>query len=508
LQRSAKDSELVQFQAKRGGSSMGTLNTAWNVTVSALQADQIGLNVSANNTANVNTPGYTRQEAVFDENVPVTINGLTYGTGVNVSAIQSQRDRVLEQSLDQQTQAEQASGTRLTALQNLESVFSATTATDATSANGGISSALSGFFTALTELEGNPSDSSLREGVLSAANSLAQSFSGAVTQLQQQQASLDAESQSVVTQVNALTKAIAGLNQQIQTLDPDTDAGSLEDQRQLDLNQLSQLIGINQITTENNGLTITTTSGAVLVSESNSYALTGAPSGGVTHYFNAQGTDITAELATGGGQLGGYLTSRDEDIPQVESALDALAGGLTTQLNTIQESGATATGGSAAGIPLFNVPASGGVAGSVAGAITVAITDPSQLAAAVAGAGPSDASNAVLMANLQNSVLITLNETGNPYNVSSPASPTDYLADFVATLGSLVAQTSSLNTAQQASLTQTQTQRNSLSAVNTNDEASSLSLLERSYEAASKVFTILDELLASAINLGDESAVT
>src|SRR5271170_8064461 len=141
---------------------MGTLNTAWNVAVSSLQADQIGLNVSANNTANVNTPGYTREVAVFDENVPVSINGLTYGTGASVTDIQSQRDRVLEQSLDQQTQTQQATATRLTALQNVEGVFSSATATSATASSGGISSSLSGFFTAVSELEGNPSDDSLR----------------------------------------------------------------------------------------------------------------------------------------------------------------------------------------------------------------------------------------------------------------------------------------------------------------------------------------------------------
>ncbi len=439
---------------------------------------------------------------------PVSINGLTFGTGASVTDVQSQRDRVLEQSVDQQSQAEAASATRLTALQNLEGVFSSATSTSTATANGGINSSLSGFFTAVTSLEGDPSNTSLREGVLSAATSLVASFSGAIDALRQQQASLDAESQSVVTQVNALTSSIAGLNQQIQTLDPKTDAGTLEDQRQYDLSQLSQLIGINQITTENNGLTITTTSGALLVSESKAYALTSAPSGGVTHYSDALGNDITTSLASGGGQLGGFLATRDQDIPQVESALDALAGGLATKLNSIQESGSTASGASSVGIPLFHVPASGGVPGSVAGGITVAITDPSLVAASAVGAGSSDASNAVLLANVQNSPLITLNQASNPYNVSSPVSPTNFLADFVATLGSQVAQTSSLNSAQQASLTQTQTQRNSLSAVNTNDEASALSLLERSYEASSKVFTILDQIFASAINLGEETSVS
>jgi flagellar hook-associated protein 1 FlgK len=466
------------------------------------------LKLTAQNMANVNTPGYTREEPVWDENVPITLNGVAYGDGASVTEVQSQRDRVLEQSVDQQTQAQQSTATRLTALQNLESVFSSATATGSATADGGINASLSGFFNAVETLEGDPSDTSARQGVLSAAGELAQSFSGAVNALQQQQASIDGESQTVVTQVNALTQSIAGLNQQIQTLDPNTDAGTLEDQRQYDLNQLSQLVGISQIKTENNGLTVTTTGGALLVLGGDSFALTSQPSGGVTHYYDAGHHDVTAALAAGGGQLGGYLATRDQDIPQAESALDALAGGLTTKLNSIQESGSTATGASAAGIPLFNVPVGGGLPGSVTGGISVAITDPSLVAAAAAGAGPSDGSNAVLLAAVQNSALITLAAAGSPYQVTAAVSPTNFYADFVGTLGSIVAETSSLNTAQQASLTQTQTQRNSLSAVNTNDEASDLALLERSYEASSKVFTILDTVFASVLNLGEETTVT
>ena len=486
---------------------MSTLNSAWNIATSALDADQAALNVSANNTANVNSPGYTRQVAVWQEGVPVTINNLTYGTGASVAEISSQRDRVLEQSLDQQTQAQQATEARLTSLQGVQAVFKDAVSADSSASSGGVSSALSGFFTAVAALEGNPGDNSVREGVLSAAGSLASSFSGAITELRQQQASLDAEGQSVVTQVNALTQSIAGLNQQIQTLAPKADAGTLEDQRQYDLNQLSQLIGIHQVQTENNGLAVTTTGGALLVSESQSFAIGSGPRGGVTHYFDSQGNDITTPLASGGGQIGGFLTTRDQDIPHIETALDALAGGVANKLNAIQESGATASGASAAGIPLFNVPVAGGLSGTVAGGITVAITDPTLIAAAAAGKGPGDGSNAVLFANVQNSGLITLADPGSPYQVTAAASPTNFLSDFVSTLGSVVSQTSTLNTAQKASLTQTQTQRDSLSAVNQDDEASSLSLLERSYQAASKVFTILDTIFASALNLGEQSTV-
>ena len=63
------------------------------------------------------------------------------------------------------------------------------------------------------------------------------------------------------------------------------------------------------------------------------------------------------------------------------------------------------------------------------------------------------------------------------------------------------------STAQSASVSQLQSQNNALSSVNLNDEASALSLLETSYQAASQVFTILNSITASALNLGVETAV-
>jgi flagellar hook-associated protein 1 len=49
---------------------------------------------------------------------------------------------------------------------------------------------------------------------------------------------------------------------------------------------------------------------------------------------------------------------------------------------------------------------------------------------------------------------------------------------------------------------------NSLSSVDLNDEASAMETLEQSYEAASKIFTILDSVMTSALNLGVETTFT
>ena len=126
------------------------------------------------------------------------------------------------------------------------------------------------------------------------------------------------------------------------------------------------------------------------------------------------------------------------------------------------------------------------------------MTDPSKIAAAgtvpgstpPSGEGPSDDSNLVAMANLENAGIV------------NGTSPTSHFSDMVTSLGSLTSEVSSENTAQQASLTQLQSQIGSISGVNLNDEAASLETLEQSYEAASKLFTVLDQVMVSALNLG------
>jgi flagellar hook-associated protein 1 FlgK len=219
----------------------------------ALDADQEALNVVANNVANANTAGYTEETPDWQENQPISISGVSYGQGVTETGSTSERDRVLESRLDQQQQLAASSSTRLTALDTLQALFTSASSSSSSTA-GNIGSDITSFFNSFSSLEANPTENSLRQSVLSAASTLAGDISGAAASLNSQKASLDQEAAGTTSQVNALTGAIAQLNQQIQTTSPNADAGTLEDQRQEDLSQLSQLVGINQITTQNNGM--------------------------------------------------------------------------------------------------------------------------------------------------------------------------------------------------------------------------------------------------------------
>ncbi|MGP8251301.1 MAG: flagellar hook-associated protein FlgK [Terracidiphilus sp.] len=473
---------------------MGTINSAFGLISGALDADQSALNVVANNVANANTTGYTEETPDWQENAPITVNGITIGEGVTETGATSQRDRVLDERLDQQQQLATASSTRLAALNQMQALFTPDSGSSSSTA-GDIGSDITSFFDAFSSLESDPTDNALRESVLSAASTLAGDISSAAASLNSQRSATDQEASGIAGQVNSLTSALAQLNQQIESTSPDADAGTLEDQRQQDLSQLSQLIGVNEVTTENNGLEITTTSGQLLVSDSQSYQLTTGTVNGVTDFFLGD-NDITAGLTAGGGELGGYLTARDQDIPNALSSLDQLAYSISTQVNAQNNAGTDldgVTGTVANPLNIFNEPAQ--VAGSAA-AMAVTMTDPNQIAAAGLGDGTGDNSNAIAMASLGGQQIV------------NGQTPTDYYSNFVTTLGSTVSEVQTENTAQNASVTQLQTQNNALSSVNLNDEAAAMSTLESSYQAASQVFTMLNTVITSALNLGVETAVS
>lgn len=467
---------------------MGTLIGLLGLSRNALAADQEAINVSANNVANQNTAGYTRQVVSFSATDSVNINGQNVSGSWVQASVTSQRSRVLEQNLQQATSAENAASARLTALQSVESMFGLSS-TDENASSTQLGSAMDSFFSSLSSLTANPSDATTRQAVLSAASSLADSFNTAAQGLQSEVSGLNADVQTAASQIDSLTTTIAGLNKQIEALDPNQDAGTLEDQRQQAIKQLSGLLGVNTISTERNGITLTTSSGAVLVDGSNSYSVSTTTVDGKTQIV--AGDPPTVQSGITGGTIGGLLQARDSDIPALQSQLDQLAYGIGTAVNTQNEAGISASGD--AGSAIFSVPTS---AEGAAASISVSLTSTDGIATAGSGEGVQGTTNALALAKLGTADLIN-GDTAS-----------DFFSNFIGSLGTTVSSATTTESATSAALTQSQSMRDSYSAVSLDEEASALSQYQRSYQAAAKVFSIVDELMASAINLGVQTSVS
>lgn len=468
---------------------MGTLVSALNIAKEALAAEQSALNITANNVANQNTAGYTREVANFSTQDTYLLNGYEQSDGVTAGSPTSIRDRVLEQRVEQQTQAASQSSTLETALNSVQSIFGLT-ATTTSSDLTALGTATDAFFGSLTALANSPSQSATRQGVLSAASNLATAFNTAQTQVAAITNGLNGDALRIVGQVNSLLGSIASLNEKISTLPETVDAGVLEDQRQVAIAQLSQYVGLDQITTAHNGIELTTSNDGLLVADSQSYPLSATlVNGSIKITAGPDDTDISTGLT--GGSLGGTLAALNTSLPPIEDRLDTLAYSIATAVNTQNALGFDANGN--AGRALFTIGAT--PTGSAA-TIAVATSDPNLVAAAGGGEGSSGNTNASLLAALSTS------------DIAGGTTPDSYLATSLSQIGEAASNASTDSTLQNATLTQLTTQRNALSGVSLDEEAANLTQYQRAYQAASQLFSIIDTLFASSINLGVVTSVS
>jgi flagellar hook-associated protein 1 FlgK len=465
---------------------MSSLNASLAIALSGLSAEQGALDATTNNVANVNTPGYSRQVPVLVTSDPVVIDPLTFGTGVTLRSIDSVRDPILESRIQQETQTQGQLSTLVSALEQTQVNF--------TSGTGDIGTAISSFFSSINQLSTSPADLSVRQGVLTAAANLASSFNTTANNLTQQQGNLDLSVVQTVGQINQLSQQIAQLNAQISSLqNVGESAGSFIDQRTQAIDQLSSLVDVTVIPSDNT-LILTTANGAPLVTGQQSFPLQTQTNAAGLHEVYSQGADIS--LAITSGQLGGTLEARDRQIPAIQAQLDTLAAGLANAVNTVQTAGydlngnptgATDSNGNPQNpVNLFNPPPASGT--GAAASLSVAITAPARLAASSDGAAGSNG-NAEAMYALSNQAVI---------NGQSPA---DYYSGIVFNVGNDVSNASAEQNASSMVLQQLNDQRSSLSGVSLDQEAANMVRYQQAYSASAQVISTINSMMQTVINM-------
>jgi flagellar hook-associated protein 1 len=453
---------------------MSSLNASLATALSGLNAEQGALEATTNNVANINTPGYSRQVANLVSSEPIVVDPLTLGTGVTLRSVDSIRDPILESRIQQETQTQGQLGALVSALDQTQVNF--------TSGSGDIGTAITNFFNSVNQLSSNPTDLSVRQGVLTAAGNLATSFNNTANNLTQQQTSLDLSVVQTVGQINQLTQQIAQLNGQISNLqNVGESAGSFVDQRQQAIDQLSSLVDVSVIRSDNT-VTLTTANGAPLVIGQKSFQLQTQTNAAGLHNVFSQGADITGSITSG--QLGGTLQARDQQIPAIQTQLDTLASGLATAVNTVQAGGFDLKG--VAGTNLFNPPPASGT--GAAASLSVAITDPALIAASSDGTVGSNG-NAEAMYALSTRAVI------------SGQNPTDYYSGIVFNVGNDVANASAEQNASGLVLQQLNDQRASISGVSLDQEAANLVRYQNAYSAAAQVITAINSMMQTVINM-------
>src|SRR5581483_9935984 len=128
---------------------MASLLSAMYLATGAMATDQGALEVTGNNVANVNTPGYSRELPVLEENTPVVVGNLTFGSGVSLNQVQSIRDPILQIRIQQETGQQGQLNAFVTAMNQAQALF--------TSGANDIGSQISNLFSSISQLSTDPS---------------------------------------------------------------------------------------------------------------------------------------------------------------------------------------------------------------------------------------------------------------------------------------------------------------------------------------------------------------
>lgn len=457
---------------------MGGLNTSLSIGVQALDATQGALDATSNNIANVNTPGYTREVAQFTENGENQAGDDVTGGGVTLSGLQSIRDELLNIQIQQQTSLQTSANTQLSSLQQVQTFF--------TSNGDDIASGLTALSSSLAELSANASSTTAQQDVISSGQSLANAFNTTAQGLTTAQQDADQQVPQTVSQINSLTQQIAQLNTQLDQVPATEDGGTTQDQLDQLVQQLSGLTGI-AITQGNNGETITTGNGTPLVIGGQSFNLqTTTGTNGFQQVLDSNGNNITSSIQ--GGTLGGAIDIRDQVIPGLQSQLNTLASQFATAFNSAQAQDDDSNGNT--GGNFFNVPTN---INDAAAGISVAITDPSQVAISSDGSKGSNGNVANLSAALTNTL-------------PAGQTPADAYASLVFEVGNATSNASTQSTAIGQNLTQLTTQQGAVSAVDINEETTNLMRFQTAYEAASRIVSTVQVLDNAALNMGSSTS--
>ena len=311
-----------------------------SIGLSGLNASSAAMTTVGNNTANVDTVGYSRQQVMTSATQSQNI-GIGYlGTGTTLSDVRRIYNGFLDTQLQTSTGLNADAAAYLAQAGKLDSLLSQSST--------GISQVLTNFFTSLQAVSSTGNDTASRNTFLKSAQNLSSQFNSISSQMQGQNKSVNDQLVSTTSQVNALSASIASLNQQItQVKSSGATPNSLFDAREEAVRQLNELVGAKAVES-GSGYDIYIGSGQSLVTGSTSYTLSAAPSAGdPTSYSvklnNQSGTtDLTSVLS--GGSIGGLLRYRRDVLEPASNELGRLAMVVSDQMNAQLNQGVDSNG--------------------------------------------------------------------------------------------------------------------------------------------------------------------
>lgn len=306
---------------------------ALNAGLTSILTTQKAVEITGNNIANVNTPGYSRQIARLSPNPAINIQGHLIGQGVKLQEITREYDQFISGQLVSQNNILGQESAKNGPLAELERVLNI--------GNNSLASDIENFFGAWHDLSQNPSGHVERDRVLYEGKNLLDSFEQTQGELAQIRQNINISLSGKVDEINFKLKEIASLNEDIQSKETLGHVANLDrDKRDMLVNDISKLLGAQVYQAGAGQIGIQLPGGVPLV-EGNYAADFKSYYEGDSLNFQVKMGDVTVKVnkSNFGGEIRGFLDIRDDFVPKLAQNLDALQYSLITNVNNLHEAG-------------------------------------------------------------------------------------------------------------------------------------------------------------------------
>ncbi len=213
-----------------------------NIGYTGLMAAQTALNVTGNNISNVETEGYSRQQAIQTAAKALRMNS-TYGcagAGVDTTSIDQIRNAFYDEKYWRNNSSLGIYEIKSSYMRQIEDLFTETDQVE------GFNAIFDDMFNALTEVYKSGGDPTVKTNFISTSSNLADYFNSMYTAMQKQQEDANNEIKNKVDQINSIAQEIATLNKQINTIEiTGPVANELRDKRAVLVDELSLVVDVD-----------------------------------------------------------------------------------------------------------------------------------------------------------------------------------------------------------------------------------------------------------------------
>ena len=353
---------------------------ASRTALTGLQVFQRALATTANNVANVNTEGYTRQRVEIASRPTQVFGDGFFGSGARVVGVQRIEDQFLNARVQSSASDVARLDSYLSLIQRVDNLLS--------DSQGGLDNALQNFFNSLQDLSNDPASIPARQVVLSNAQTLVARFKDLDQRYNDINQEINTRLVGDVNDINSIASSIADLNQAIVEAKASSSGGGvpndLVDQRNVLVERLSERISVNTVELNDGSINVFIGGGesVVIGNLSRQLSTINDPSDPTQLRIGIDAGagifDITNKIT--GGSVSGLLDFRSEQLSDIRNQTGRLALVLADAFNAQHQEGLDANG--ALGTNFFAVAAPQTISNqnnTGAATVTTSITDFTQL---------------------------------------------------------------------------------------------------------------------------------